>query len=368
MSFYERYLEYKNFDFEGFLEKVTDRDIINIINKDRRLTELDFLMLLSNKAVKYLELLAQKANKLTLQNFGKVIFLYTPMYLANYCVNQCVYCGFNITNNIKRKKLSLEEVEREAQAISSTGLRHILILTGESRKESPVEYIKDCVKILRKYFRSISIEVYPLYENEYAELVEKGVDGITIYQEVYNEEKYKALHLKGPKRNYLYRLDAPERACRASMRNVNIGALLGLYDWRREAFYTGLHADYLQNKYTDVEISISLPRIRPHCGSFMPDCKVEDRELVQIMIAHRLFMPRAGITISTRESEKLRNNLIGLGVTKMSAASSTQVGGHTLDDKSDGQFDINDRRGVEEMKQLIYSKGYQPVFKDWQAI
>lgn len=369
MSFYERYLEYKNFDFENFFDQVTDRDIINIINKDRRLSELEFLMLLSKKAVKYLEPLAQKANRITVQNFGKVIFLYTPMYLANYCVNQCIYCGFNITNNIKRRKLTLDEVEKEAYAISSTGLRHILILTGESRKESPVQYIKDCVKILQKYFRSISIEVYPLEENEYAELIEAGVDSLTIYQEVYDEEKYKALHLKGPKRNYLYRLDAPERACKASMRNVNIGALLGLHDWRTEAFYTGLHADYLQNKYPDVEIGLSLPRIRPHpCGSFVPDCKVEDRDLVQIMIAYRLFMPRAGIAISTRERESLRNNLIGLGVTKMSAASSTEVGGHTLGDKSDGQFDVNDRRGVEEMRQMIYSKGYQPVFKDWQAI
>ncbi|HHV29071.1 MAG TPA: 2-iminoacetate synthase ThiH [Clostridium sp.] len=367
MSFYERYLEYKNFDFEGFFNKVTDRDIVNIMNKDR-LTELDFLMLLSEKAANYLEPLAQKAKKLTLQNFGKVIFLYTPMYLANYCVNQCVYCGFNITNSIKRRKLTLEEVEKEAEAISSTGLRHILILTGESRKESSVQYIKDCVKILRKYFRSISIEVYPLDENEYVQLIDAGVDGITLYQEVYNEEKYKKLHLKGPKRNYLHRIDAPERACRASMRSVNIGALFGLHDWRTEAFYAGIHADYLQDKYTDVEISLSLPRIRPHCGSFMPDCKVEDRDLVQIMISYRLFMPRAGITISTRESERLRNNLIGLGVTKMSAASSTEVGGHSLENRSEGQFDISDKRNVEEMKEMIYSKGYQPVFKDWQAI
>lgn len=367
MSFYERYLEYKNYDFEGFFDKVTEGDIVNIINKDR-LTESDFLRLLSKKAVNYLEPLAQKAKKLTLQNFGRVIFLYTPMYLANYCVNQCVYCGFNITNSIARRTLTLEEVEKEAQAISSTGLRHILILTGESRQKSSVQYIMDCVKILRKYFRSISIEIYPLEENEYAQLIEAGVDGFTIYQEVYNEEIYKTLHLKGPKRNYLYRLEAPERACRASMRSVNIGALLGLDDWRKEAFYTGLHADYLQSSYTDAEISVSLPRMRPHCGSFMPACTVEDRDLVQIMIAYRLFMPRAGITISTRENQSLRDNLIGLGVTKMSAGSSTEVGGHTLDDKSEGQFDINDRRSVEEMKEMIYSKGYQPVFKDWQAI
>jgi len=367
MSFYERYLEYKNFDFETFFDRVSEQDIINTISKDR-ITELEFLMLLSQKASKYLEPMAQKARKLTIQNFGKVIFLYTPMYLANYCVNQCVYCGFNIANKINRKKLTLEEVEKEAQAISSTGLRHILILTGESRRESPVQYIKQCVEVLKKYFRSISIEVYPLEESEYKELIETGVDGFTIYQEVYNEEVYEKLHIKGPKRNNRYRLDAPERACRASMRSVNIGALLGLDDWRKEAFFTGIHADYLQTRYPDTEISISLPRIRPQCGGFTPPYVVEDRDLVQIMLAQRLFMPRAGITISTRESQSFRDNLIGLGVTKMSAGSSTEVGGHTQENKSEGQFDINDRRGVEEIKQRIYEKGYQPVFKDWQAI
>lgn len=367
MSFYERYIKYKNFDFEAFFDRVCEQDIINIINKDR-ITELEFLMLLSKKALKYLEPMAQRARKLTIQNFGKVIFLYTPMYLANYCVNQCVYCGFNITNKITRRKLTLEEVEKEAQVISSTGLRHILILTGESRLKSPVEYIRQCVEVLKKYFRSISIEIYPLGQMEYAELIEAGVDGLTIYQEVYNEEVYEKLHIKGPKRNYMYRLEAPERACRASMRSVNIGALLGFDDWRKEAFFTGIHADYLQSRYPDTEISISLPRIRPHCGSFKPAYAVEDSDLVQIMLAQRLFMPRAGITVSTREGQGFRDNLIGLGVTKMSAGSSTEVGGHTLEDKSEGQFDINDRRGVEEIKQMIYKKGYQPVLKDWQAI
>jgi len=294
MSFYERYLEYKNFDFENFFDQVTDRDIINIINKDRRLSELEFLMLLSKKAVKYLEPLAQKANRITVQNFGKVIFLYTPMYLANYCVNQCIYCGFNITNNIKRRKLTLDEVEKEAYAISSTGLRHILILTGESRKESPVQYIKDCVKILQKYFRSISIEVYPLEENEYAELIEAGVDGLTIYQEVYDEEKYKALHLKGPKRNYLYRLDAPERACKASMRNVNIGALLDFMTGGRRLFTRDFTLITCKTSIRMWKLVCPFQDKAPSLWKFVPDCKVEDRDLVQIMIAYRLFMPRAG--------------------------------------------------------------------------
>lgn len=367
MSFYEKYTYYKDFSINEFFNNVTDNDILRIINKEK-ISEFDFLALLSSKAESYLEQMAIRSRQLTLQHFGKVIFLYTPMYLANYCVNQCVYCGFNICNQIKRKKLSLEEVEQEAKIISSTGLRHILILTGESRQHTPVSYIKDCVKILAKYFHSVSIEIYPLEMDEYAELVQAGVDGLTIYQEVYNEEIYKSIHLKGPKRDYRYRLDAPERACKASMRSVNIGALLGLDNWRREAFFTGLHADYIQNKYPDTEVSISMPRIRPHAGQFQPKCDVGDRNLVQIMLAMRLFMPRCGIAVSTRERAEFRDNLIGLGVTKMSAGSSTEVGGHALEEKSEGQFEISDCRSVEEMKALIYKKGYQPVFKDWQAI
>jgi len=367
MSFYQKYLEYKDFDFERFYSNITDNQILSVINKDR-INELEFLMLLSEKAAKYIELMAQKSKKLTLQYFGKVIFLYTPLYVANYCVNQCVYCGFNISNDIARKKLTKEELEKEAEIISQTGLKHILILTGESRTHSSVDYIKECVEVLIKYFCSISIEVYPLETDEYRELIEAGVDGLTIYQEVYNEEIYKKLHLKGPKRNYRFRLDAPERACIAGMRSVNIGALLGLDDWRKEAFFTGLHAHYLQNKYPDTEISVSMPRIRPHTGAFQPRVKVDDRSFVQIMLAFRLFMPRIGITLSTRERAEFRDNLIGLGVTKMSAGSSTEVGGHALTSKTEGQFDICDTRSVKEMSEFIYSKGYQPVFKDWQAI
>lgn len=367
MSFYYKYQQYKTFDFNKFFDSITDDYILRIISKDS-ISELDFLALLSDKADKYLEMMAVKARRLTIQHFGKVVFLFTPLYLANFCTNRCAYCSFNVANSITRKKLTREEVEKEAQVISATGLRHILILTGESRQESPVSYIKECAEILRKYFTSISIEIYPLEVNEYAELVEAGVDGFTMFQEVYDEDTYKLVHPGGPKRNYRNRLDAPERACRASIRSVGIGALLGLDDWRREAFFTGLHADYLQGKYSSTEISLSLPRIRPHVGHFQPKCEVSDRNLVQIMLASRLFMPRAGITISTRERPELRDNLIGLGVTRMSAGSSTEVGGYALKEKSEGQFDISDERGVEEIKNMIYSKGYQPVFKDWQAI
>lgn len=367
MSFYEKYREYKNFNFRNYLEGITDDDVLRVINKER-LNELDFLTLLSEKAEKHIEQIAKRSQQLTQQHFGKVIFLFTPLYLANFCVNHCVYCGFNTNNKIVRKKLSMVEVEQEAKVISSSGHRHILILTGESRQHSPVSYIKECVEVLKRYFTSISIEVYPLETDEYKELVDAGVDGFTMFQEVYNEDTYKVLHPKGPKHNYGYRLDAPERACRASMRSVGIGALMGLEDLASEAFFTGLHADYLQNKYPGTEISVSLPRMRPHVGQFQPEYGVSDKNLVQTMLAIRLYMPGAGITISTRECAGFRDNLVGLGVTKMSAGSTTEVGGYTLKEKTEGQFDISDGRSVEEIREMLYKKGYQPVFKDWQMI
>ncbi|HOV40310.1 MAG TPA: 2-iminoacetate synthase ThiH [Oscillospiraceae bacterium] len=367
MSFYEKYLNYRDFNFDGFFQNVNDEDILRILGKED-LNETDFLTLLSDKAQKHLEEMARKASRLTVQHFGKVIFLFTPLYLSNFCENHCVYCGFNSCSGVSRKKLTLEEVESEAKAISAAGHRHILILTGESRVQSPPEYMKACVGVLKKYFDSVSIEVYPLSTDEYRELVKAGVDGFTMFQEVYNEETYKLMHPKGPKHNYLNRLDAPERACMASMRSVGIGALLGLENVESEAFFTGLHAKYLQDKYPDVEISVSLPRIRPSAGHFAPKFEVSDKKLVQIMLALRLYMPRAGITISTREKASFRDNLIGLGVTKMSAGSSTEVGGYTLPNKTEGQFDISDSRSVEEIKRMLCQKGWQPVLKDWQAI
>lgn len=367
MSFYNEYSKIKDFDFSNFFSEITKQDIQRVINKEK-LDKYDFLTLLSPAAENFLEEMAQKSHRLTVQNFGKIMHLFTPMYIANHCVNKCSYCGFNVSNNIIRKKLTLEEIEQEAKAISKTGLRHILILTGESKKDSPVSYIINAVKILKKYFDSIAIEVYPLTEEEYSKVVKAGVDSLTIYQEVYNEEIYDRVHIAGPKKNYDFRLNAPERACKARIHSVNIGALLGLDDWRKEGFFTGLHALYLQNKYSDTEISVSLPRIRPHAGSFNDIFLVDDKSLVQILLALRLFLPRAGITISTRESQNFRDNLIPLGVTKMSGGVSTEVGGHSSKTKSDSQFEISDKRSVEEMKRILLSKGYQPVFKDWLQI
>ena len=367
MGFYEQYAVYKEFDFDAFFGKLTKEEIRKILHKNK-IDEYDFLALLSKQAQDLLEEMAVRARELTIQHFGKTILLYTPMYLGNFCVNKCSYCSYNIEHHIKRKKLSLEEIEEEARNISATGLRHILILTGESKKETPVSYIVEAVRVLKKYFDSISIEIYPLTEEEYREVIKAGVDGLTLYQEAYNEGVYDRVHIAGPKKNYLLRLDAPERACKAGMRAVNIGALLGLYDWRQEAFAAGLHARYLQDHYMDVEVGMSLPRIRPHVGVFDEVYPVEDKDLVQIMTALRIFLPRLGIAISTRERQELRNNLMPLGVTRMSAGVSTEVGGHSAEDKGDSQFEISDSRSVVEMKQAILQRGYQPIFKDWMQI
>lgn len=367
MSFYNEYLKYKDYDFDNFFTNVKSEDVLRALNKSK-LDKYDFLALLSPAAEKHLEEMAQKAHEITLQNFGRTMLLFTPIYIANYCVNRCAYCGFNVDNKTKRKKLTMEQIEEEAKEIVKTGLKHILLLTGESPKESPVSYIVDAVKVLKKYFDSIAIEVYPLTEEEYRQVVEAGVDRLTVYQEVYNEEIYDKVHISGPKKDYLFRLDTPERACKAKIRGVNIGALLGLDDWRKEFFFTGLHGEYIQDKYSDVDIGISMPRIRPHAGSFTEIHDVNDKNLVQMILACRLFLPRVCITNTTRESKAMRENLIPLGITKMSAGVSTEVGGHSSGEKSDEQFEIADDRSVEEIKELLLSKGYQPVFKDWMNI
>ena len=248
------FIDNRNVHGSNFLESinhVSQEDVSRAIEASR-VNEYQFISLLSKAAEVYLEAMAERAHELTVRYFGRTIGLYTPMYLSNYCQNRCVYCGFNTDVALKRKKLRLEEVEEEAACIAGTGLKHVLILTGDSRENSPVEYMIDCVKVLKKYFSSISVEVYALTECEYTGLVEAGVDGMTMYQETYDQVVYDAVHISGPKKDYQFRLDAPERAAKAGMRTINIGALLGLDDWRRDAFFTGMHAKYLQDRYGSV--------------------------------------------------------------------------------------------------------------------
>ncbi len=367
MSFYDIYCQNKDLNLEQTFSCIPSGSILESLNQNN-LDIRQFLGLLSVQAENNLESIAQRAHAITKNNFGNTIQLYAPMYLSNYCENHCLYCGFNLSNNIKRRKLTLEEVEKEAQFISSSGLKHILILTGESRLKSPVSYIQDCVSLLKKYFNSISIEVYPLTEDEYARLVVQGVDGLTVYQEAYDEQLYAKMHISGPKNDYKFRLDAPERGARARMRSISIGALLGLGEWRREVFFLGLHAKYLQDNFPDVEIGISIPRVQPQVGGFEPICQVTDKNIVQIILALRIFLPRIGITLSTRENPEFRENLIPLGITRISAGSATNVGGHTLykeEKEQFSQFEIQDQRSVGEIKVVLEKKGYQPVFKDW---
>lgn len=365
MSFYEIKSQYKAAELDAISERATKTDVSRVLGK-HSLTPEDYMVLLSPAAGEMLEEMAQRANQLTLQHFGKTIQLFTPLYLSNYCTNQCIYCGFNTKNVIKRMQLTPEEVRVEGEEIAKSGLKHVLILTGEAPKKASVEYIRQCALELRDFFPSISIEVYAMQTFEYERLVDAGVDGLTIYQETYNEELYPVLHPSGPKGDYRFRLDAPERGCIAGMRVVNVGALLGLDDWRRESFYTGLHAQYLKNRFPETDVAISLPRMRPHAGEYQPACIVDDKQLVQVMMAQRIFLPRAGITVSTREPAALRDNLLPLGVTKMSAGVSTAVGGHSKDEDQVGQFDISDPRTVDEMCEALVARGYQPVFKDWE--
>lgn len=365
MSFYDKYSEYKDFDFDGFFDSVTDSDVLRAIGKEH-LSEKDMLTLLSPKALDHLEAMAQKSKRLTEQNFGKTVTLFTPLYLANYCESQCVYCGFNCMNRIKRSMLSFDEVEKEGQAIAEQGFEHIIILTGEAPIKTPIKYIAECAKILKKYVSSICVEIYSAEVEDYKLLMENGVDSFTMFQETYNPELYKTLHLSGLKKDYRYRLDTPERAAMAGMNCVNVGALLGLDNWRKEAFFTALHAKYIQDNYPATDVAVSLPRIRPHVGEeFVPNSTVRDCDLVQIMTASRIFIPRLGITISTRETPEFRNNIIGLGVTRISAGAKTEVGGHSAEAKTEPQFDVSDERGIEEVANAIIAKGYQPVYKDW---
>jgi 2-iminoacetate synthase len=367
MSFQEILHKYRDFSWGDFFAGVDEKAIKTVLGKDR-LTPIDFMTLLSPEAENHLEAMAQKAQRLTAQYFGRTILLYTPLYLSNFCANQCVYCGFASHTGSKRKQLTPEEVYAEGKAIASTGLKHILLLTGDAPQIATVDYIAECINVLRPLFSSIGLEIYSLTEDDYSKLTLAGAESLTLYQETYNPDLYDRIHVRGPKKDYLFRINAPERACRAGIRCLNIGALLGLDEWQKDACFTGLHAHYLQCRYPGVEISISLPRMRPHLGGYQPNAIVSDKNMVQFLLAYRLFMPWAGITISTRERPSFRNNLLGLGVTKMSAGVSTKVGGRASEEETPGQFDISDGRSVADMCRDLRRFGFQPVFKNWEAI
>lgn len=327
----------------------------------------NFKALLSPAALPFLEEIAQKAQKETRKHFGNSVAIFTPLYIANYCENYCVYCGFNCHNKIKRAQLNAEEIEKEMQAIAETGLEEVLILTGESPNKSSVEYIGEACKIAKKYFKLIGLEVYPMDSKDYAYLHECGADFVTVFQETYNSDKYKTLHLGGRKRIFPYRLNAQERAIMGGMRGVGFAALLGLDDFRKDALATGMHAYLLQKKYPHAEIAFSCPRLRPIINNDKINPKdVHEPQLLQIICAYRIFMPFASITISTRECERFRDNIIQIAATKISAGVNVGIGGHSQEEeKGDEQFEISDGRSVDEIYQMIEDNGMQPVMTDY---
>lgn len=347
-------------------EKYTAADVRRALTAEHCTPE-NFKALLSPAAMPFLEEMAQKAQLETRKHFGNSIYMFTPIYIANYCENYCIYCGFNCHNKIHRAQLNEAEIEKEMGNIANTGLQEILILTGESKSKSDVKYIGEACKIAKKYFKVIGLEVYPMNSDEYAYLHKCGADYVTVFQETYNSDKYETLHLAGHKRIFPYRINAQERALKGGMRGVGFAALLGLDDFRKDAFATGYHAYLLQRKYPHAEIAFSCPRLRPIINNDkINPMDVHEPQLLQIVTAYRIFMPFANITISTRECARVRDNLISIAATKISAGVSVGIGGHgEEEEKGDGQFEISDGRTVEEVYQAIEKNGLQPVMSDY---
>lgn len=345
----------------------TEADVRKALASSNKTPE-DFAALLSPAALPLLEEIAQCAKVEKERYFGNSVSMFTPLYIANYCENYCIYCGFNCHNKIRRAQLKPEEIEQEMAAIAKTGLQEILILTGESRSKSTVTYIGEACRIARKYFRVIGLEVYPMNADEYAYLHACGADYVTVFQETYNSDKYETLHLAGHKRIFPYRLNAQERALKGGMRGVGFGALLGLDDFHKDAFATGVHAWLLQKKYPHAEIAVSCPRLRPIINNDkINPMDVHEAQLLQVVCVYRLFLPFASITVSTRECKRVRDNLVNIAATKISAGVSTGIGEHVeeLEDKGDEQFEISDGRSVEEVYTDLEKIGLQPVMADY---
>ena len=347
-------------------DKYTENDVLQALEHDTKTIE-DFKALLSPSALPFLEEIAQQAQAETRKHFGNSINMFTPLYISNYCENYCVYCGFNCHNKIHRAKLNYEEIEKEMQAIAKTGLQEVLLLTGESKKMSDVEYIGEACKIARKYFKVVGLEVYPMNSDEYSYIQKCGADYVTVFQETYNSDKYETLHLAGHKRVFPYRLETQERALMGGMRGVGFAALLGLSDFRKDAFATGIHAYLIQRKYPHAEIAFSCPRLRPIINNDKINPKdVHEPQLLQVICAYRLFMPFASITISTRECQRFRDNIVQIAATKISAGVDVGIGGHSDGEKKgDEQFEISDGRNVKEVYDALCKNGMQPVMSDY---
>ena len=328
-------------------------------------TLADFKALISPAAAPYLEQMAEISQALTLRRFGKTIQMYVPLYLSNECNNICTYCGFSYDNKVKRKTLSPMEIMQEVAAIKAMGYDHVLLVTGEANLTVNVAYFKKVMELIRPHFSHISMEVQPLDQADYEELKPYGLNTVLVYQETYHEEDYKKHHPKGKKSNFEYRLETPERLGKAGIHKMGLGVLIGLEDWRTDSFFTALHLQYLEKTYWQSKYSLSFPRLRPFSGGLEPKVNMNDRELVQLICAYRLFNEEVELSISTRESPDFRNNVIKLGITAMSAGSKTNPGGYAVAPETLEQFEISDERSPEEIAKVISAQGYEPVWKDW---
>ena len=352
--------------------RYTEADVRYALSKETCDVE-DFKALLSPAAEPFLEQMARRAKMETSRHFGNTVYIFTPLYIANYCENYCVYCGFNCYNDIVRKKLDAEEIEKEMKVIADSGIEEILILTGESRGMSDVKYIGEACRMASQYFRNVGLEIYPVNVDEYRYLHECGADYITVFQETYNSDKYETLHLLGHKRVFPYRFEAQERAIMGGMRGVGFSALLGLDDFRKDALASALHVYYLQRKYPHVEYSLSCPRLRPIINNEkINPLDVHERQLCQVLCAYRIFLPFVGITVSSREQKHFRDGIIKIAATKVSAGVSTGIGDHESkykgeedENSGDEQFEISDARSFGQMYEDISAEGLQPVLNDY---
>ena len=358
-----------SYDYQTYTEKDVKAAL-----EHRTCSVEDFKALLSPAAETFLEQMAERARWETSKHFGNTVYLFTPLYIANYCENYCVYCGFNCYNHINRMKLNMEQIEKEMKVIADSGMEEILILTGESRGKSGVDYIGEACKLAKKYFRMVGLEIYPVNSDEYRYLHECGADYVTVFQETYDTDKYETLHLMGHKRVWPYRFNAQERALMGGMRGVGFSALLGLSDFHKDALASALHVYYLQRKYPHAEMSLSCPRLRPIINNDkINPLDVHEKQLCQIICAYRIFLPYVGITVSSRESASFRNGIVKIAATKVSAGVSTGIGDHEskYSGKDDGtetgdeQFEINDGRSFETMSEDITEEGLQPVLNDY---
>ncbi len=368
-SFLDKFEKSSWADVAQKIKSSTNEDIENAIHSGTRCGLDGLASLLSPLAGKeYLEEMAQLANQITMQRFGKVIRLFAPIYLSNECNNICDYCGFSFGNEIPRKTLSTAEILREVGVLRKEGFEHVLIVTGESSKRVGVKYLFEAIKLLNSYFSNVSMEVQPLEQKDYEYLIGAGLHAVLVYQETYNKQSYAKHHLKGKKTNFNWRLNTADRLGRAGINKIGLGCLYGLTkDWRTDSFFAGMHLDYLEKKYWQTSFSFSFPRMRPFEGESDPIIELKDRDLVQLLCAFRIFNHELELSLSTRESSKLREQLLPLGVTTMSAGSKTNPGGYAGGTDSLEQFTISDERCPRDVAKMLSMRGYEPVWKDWDV-